>query len=211
MLALLTSSEYCLASLAKSSGWAAAWPGPSRPIADRREINLAAPSRRDTSRSIAQLVGSDVQPRPRQPAQRQRRPDDVGGVLLHVDVPLLLQQRQPLIHRQAESLGHPLDFTIHVAPGDGDVLPLAFQHDQLPVDHALEHFLAVVEDALAPSSSAVICRPLTLATTCGIVLPLEIAGTTPAGPGRRPTPERQHSWPASCRRPTCQTRPAAPS
>ena len=159
---------------------------------------------------LSQLLGSDLQPRARQAAQCQRRPDDVGGVLLHVDVPLLLQQGQPLIHRQAESLGHPLDFAVHV----GRVIVMccrsALLHDQLPVDHAVEHFLAVVQDALA---SEFLAGDLP-AVDAGDDLRDRLAAgdrrhdaRRSAGHGRRrndSTPGRRR------RRPTCQTRPAAP-
>ena len=48
-----------------------------------------------------------------------------------------------------EPLGHPLDLGVDLVASHRDPLPPALLDDQLLVDHALQHFLAVVAEALA--------------------------------------------------------------
>ena len=98
---------------------------------------------------LDQLLAADGQPFSRQLPQRQRRPDDVVGVLFGRDVSLLLEQFQPLVDGDVESLGHALDFRVHLGARHGNPLPLALLHDQQLVDHAFEHLFAAVPEALA--------------------------------------------------------------
>ena len=96
-----------------------------------------------------QFLAADGQPFAGQSSEGQGGPDDVVGILFGRDVSLLFEEFQPLVDGDVESLGHALDFGVHVGAGHGNSLPPALFHDQQSVDHAFEHLFAAVAETIA--------------------------------------------------------------
>ena len=150
MLALGASSEYCLARLPNSAGLAAArawtfWAFSAVVQTISRALTAAPYS---ISKASVNSFWVTSQPFARQLPQRQAGPDDVVGILLGLDSPLLLQQLHPLLDRQTEALGHLLDLFIDLAARNGDPHLPALGENQVLVDHRLQHFLAVMDATL---------------------------------------------------------------
>ena len=72
------------------------------------------------SNSLTNSVVRDGEPLAGQLPQRQGGPNDVVGILLGRDVPLLLEHLQPLVDGNAEPLRHALDLGVHFGPRDAD-------------------------------------------------------------------------------------------
>ena len=96
----------------------------------------------------ADLLGARLAGVAGEDSQGEHRPDDVSGVLLGLDAPLLFNQFQPLVGGHAETLGHGVNLCRDVGGGDGDSRLAAGLLDQGPVDERLERGCAVACQAL---------------------------------------------------------------
>ena len=81
-------------------------------------------------------------------AEREHRPDDVVGVLLGRDAPLLLDHLQPLIAGHAEPTGHRVDFAADILGRHRQPVLLAGLLDDPSVDEGLEDGSPVATEAV---------------------------------------------------------------
>ena len=123
-------------------------------VGNRDQSHLHARSKLAVVRFI-QFRGRDRQLVLGQLAQCQRRPDNLLGVAIRFDAPLFLQQLQPLCFGEREATRHAVDLVVNLFVGDFDSAHFATGLDQHPVDHALEHFGAVVHQAFLSQLVAV--------------------------------------------------------
>jgi hypothetical protein len=83
-----------------------------------------------------------------QPPQREHRPDEVIGVLLRLDPPLLADQFDPLIARHVEPPRHGVDLGVDVGRRHRDLVSPTGLLDDRAIDECLEHRFAVAADTL---------------------------------------------------------------
>ena len=96
---------------------------------------------------LLHVFGRDLHPARAQFPQRERRVDDVSGVLHGADPTLLVERAQPAFAADSEPLGDGVDLLIDLGRGDLELLGSKRLLDQRAVDHDLGDFLALASDA----------------------------------------------------------------
>ena len=99
------------------------------------------------SKACLHVLGRDLDPARAQFPQRERRVDDVPGILHRADPALLVERAQPAFAADAEPPGDGLDFLIDFGRRDFELLRSKGLLDQGAVDHQLGDFLALASDA----------------------------------------------------------------